>query len=162
MHFKIFNGCNYKHNLNWFHSCNKGKSFIEINTFNLCKSPNHQTNLVSCDKSINIIFDIEDTFTIHLFTIGWKKKKIVVLYRLKFRIHGLFPMLLTFTIESLHKRMGFININIKKNMKDSHIFQSLLDFLSLVEKFFHLPFSVFDLEPFVLIHNPTLKPLFPC
>jgi len=65
MNFKIFNGCYYKHNSNWFHPCNKGKGFIEINTFDLCKSLGHQTNLVSCHKSMNIIFDLEHAFEIH-------------------------------------------------------------------------------------------------
>jgi len=54
--------------------------------------------------------------------------------------------------------MGFININRKK--KDSHFFQSSLDFLAHVEDFFHPPSLVITLEPSILIHNPTLKPLF--
>jgi len=35
MHFEIFNVCNYKYNLNWFHSCNKGKCFIKINVLSV-------------------------------------------------------------------------------------------------------------------------------
>jgi hypothetical protein len=46
----------------------------------------------------------------------------------------------------------------KKN--DSHFFQSSLDFLAHVEDFFHPPSLVITLEPSILIHNPTLKPLF--
>jgi hypothetical protein len=41
-----------------------------------------------------------------------------------------------------------------------HLFQPFLDFLTLVEEIFHLPSFVLDLEPSILIQNPTFKPLF--
>jgi hypothetical protein len=47
-----------------------------------------------------------------------------------------------------------------KHMKELHLFQPFLDFLTLVEEFFHLPSLVIDLEPSILIQSPTLKPLF--
>ncbi len=46
-------------------------------------------------------------------------------------------------------------------MKKSCLSQPLLDFLALIEEFFHPPSLVHDLKPFVLIQNPTLKLLFP-
>jgi hypothetical protein len=49
-----------------------------------------------------------------------------------------------------------------KHMKESDIFQPLLEFFTFVEEFFHLPSLVLDLEPSILIQNPTLKPLFLC
>ncbi len=45
-------------------------------------------------------------------------------------------------------------------MKYLWLFKPLLDFLALVEGFFYLPYLVFDLKPFILSYNPTLKPFF--
>ncbi len=87
LHLEIFNGYNYKHSLNWFHSYNKGKSFIEINTFNLCKSPSHQMSLVLCHKAINIIFDFENSIAIHWFATRWKRSKYLVHLNLSSNIH---------------------------------------------------------------------------
>ncbi len=43
-----------------------------------------------------------------------------------------------------------------------HIFlKPLLDFFAIVEEFFYPPPLVINLKPSVLLHNPTLKPLFP-
>jgi hypothetical protein len=56
--------------------------------------------------------------------------------------------------------MGFINMNRKKEELFT-FFQPLLDFLAHVEEFFHPPFLVITLKPSILMHNPTLKPLFP-
>ncbi len=49
----------------------------------------------------------------------------------------------------------------KKHMKDSHLPQPLLDFITPIGEFFHPPFLILDLESFILIQHPTLKPLFP-
>jgi hypothetical protein len=47
-------------------------------------------------------------------------------------------------------------------MKDSCLLQPLLDFLTPIEKFFHFLSLVLYLKEYILIKNPTLKPLFPC
>jgi hypothetical protein len=60
----------------------------------------------------------------------------------------------------LPQKMGLININ-KKKMKDSHLPQPLLDFLTPTEDFFYPPFFIFYLKSLILIQNLTLKPLFP-
>ncbi len=73
----------------------------------------------------------------------------------------LFPMLWIFTIQSLHKPKGVHWHQYKIHMKDSHTSQSLLNFLALVKEFFHPSSLVFDLKPYVLIQNSTMKPLFP-
>jgi hypothetical protein len=49
------------------------------------------------------------------------------LWRLKPKIHGLFPMLWIFDIQTFHKRMGFINIH-RKNKWMIHIFSTIVGF----------------------------------
>jgi hypothetical protein len=74
----------------------KEKKFIEINIFNLCRSPSHQTSLVPYHRATDIIFDLEDPFATHWFVIEWKKSKCLILFyfiKMKLRIHDIFPML---------------------------------------------------------------------
>jgi hypothetical protein len=48
-----------------------------------------------------------------------------------------------------------------KKKEKSHLLQPLLDFLTPIEEFFYPPSLVFYLKSFILIQNPTLKPLSP-
>lgn len=79
---------------------------------------------------------------------------------MKFRIHDLFPILWIFIIQNLHQKMGFININ-RKNIWGIHVFLNhYWIFLHLLKDSFIVHLYFLNLKSFILIQNPTLKPLF--
>jgi hypothetical protein len=72
-----------------------------------------------------------------------------------------FQCLWIFTIQTFHKRIQGSSTSIEKTHERFTYFSIIVGVLTLTKEFFHLPHLIRDLEPFVFIQKPTLKPLFP-
>ncbi len=96
-------------------------------------------SLMFCHRAISLIFDLKNSFTIHLLSCKDQNSKSMTFFQ---------------HCESLpfkaSTKNGVHQYQQKKHMKDSHFFSTItFDFLALVEDFFHYASMVLDLKPYV-------------
>ena len=82
---------------NSFKSSNRCKSFIEINSFNLCVALSYKPCLISHHKADFILFVVVDSFGTNDVVLAWvwsldKLPHIVDLELMQFILHGLNPL----------------------------------------------------------------------
>jgi hypothetical protein len=130
MHFEIFINYNCKHNSNWFHLCNRGKGFMKINIFNLCKCPSHQRVLCLATKPSTFYLILK--IHLQLISLQLSVRGVNIQILLSCKEWSLQSMIFFFDVVNLNhsklpQKNGLININ-RKNIWKIHVFLTIVGF----------------------------------